>query len=773
MTRKLWVGSLLLLLLAASGILQSARPAPAGAQPVLQGDVNCSGASDSVDALQVLRSVAGLSGSAPCLAEAGDVDCEGTVNSIDALKVLRFVAGLANQAVDGCAAIGEPLAKGPSSLELIAEALDSGEIDQETAYKYQVFALFADSRLPDEYNGDDRDAGERMDILDDAGGALDSFSPATQAELAPFFKRPDEPGSWITQETVPSQAAAQAPSADVPAVTWTTFAAVGGKAKVWAQNRYPGDAAKAQAIADALTAKIWPETTGLMGKEPRTDAGLPNNGGSDAIDFYLVHAPVDEDGKAWLGVAEAADPNHSCQLSARYLLVDSDEPLGSDTSPGILQTVTHEFFHAIQFNFPLKAGCWHPAYAWFMEASATWAEDYVYPDAQSEQMYARVLLDDPFNAIDIWEAGGLQQYAAYLLPYYFSRMAHAPGIVREAWVASKDEVDSVHAIGVALASLNGWDAVWPEVTLYNWNREPVDDYREADDLEDGAEPLGGVNEMGSGEVDLGDLFYHLSAEYYHFKFLDEARTVQFKDNGLGAYEHLHVRALPKIDGQWGEPEDWTEKTQKSFCRNLPGQNLEELVIIISNSDGETVEDIDPGDAAPTVKAGKEDCTAFVGSASTTHTTSNGLVGKASTENVRFEYDTEYEELPGSDYWTTAGNVSWTFGGTLGNCTVSGGGSFVVDGGEGSIHITDPDPEGHQSYYASGARPPGDPPYTATMTCPDSGSFEINPQFNWIWLFANLMSGHTVADDGHLRGTEEQDWGGGSIQTWEWDLAPAP
>jgi hypothetical protein len=408
-----------------------------------------------------------------------------------------------------------------------------------------------------------------------------------------------------------------------------------------------------------------------------------------------------------------------------------------------------------------------------MEASATWAEDYVYPDAQSEQMYARVLLDDPFNAIDIWEAGGLQQYAAYLLPYYFSRMAHAPGIVREAWVASKDEVDSVHAIGVALAGLNGWDAVWPEVTLYNWNREPVDDYREADDLEDGAEPLGGVNEMGSGEVDLGDLFYHLSAEYYHFKFLDEARTVQFKDNGLGAYEHLHVRALPKIDGQWGEPEDWTEKTQRSFCRNLPGQNLEELVIIISNSDGETVEDIDPGDAAPTVKAGKEDCTAFAGSASTTFTTSDGdMVGKASAEYVRFEYDTEYEDLPGSDYWTASGTVNWTFEGTSGNCTISGSGNFPVSNREGSIHITDPDPEGHQLYYAAGGPPPDHPPYTATMTCPE-GSFEINPQFNWIWLNASVMNLHTVADDGHLRGTEEVDWGGGDIQTWEWDLAPAP
>jgi hypothetical protein len=58
----------------------------------LAGDADCDGAVDAVDALQVLRFVAGL-GAPDCLA-AADVDCSSVVNSVDALRILRFVASL-------------------------------------------------------------------------------------------------------------------------------------------------------------------------------------------------------------------------------------------------------------------------------------------------------------------------------------------------------------------------------------------------------------------------------------------------------------------------------------------------------------------------------------------------------------------------------------------------------------------------------------------------------------------------------------------------------
>ena len=61
---------------------------------IKQGDVNCDDAVTAVDALFMLRFVAGIPPAAECLDLAGDVNCDGDKTAVDALGVLRFVAGL-------------------------------------------------------------------------------------------------------------------------------------------------------------------------------------------------------------------------------------------------------------------------------------------------------------------------------------------------------------------------------------------------------------------------------------------------------------------------------------------------------------------------------------------------------------------------------------------------------------------------------------------------------------------------------------------------------
>jgi len=82
------------------------------------GDVDCNNAVNSVDALKVLRFVAGLAvaQSEPCvdlgvplptIIKQGDIDCSGAANSVDALKILRKVAGLSVSQGPGCPTIGQ------------------------------------------------------------------------------------------------------------------------------------------------------------------------------------------------------------------------------------------------------------------------------------------------------------------------------------------------------------------------------------------------------------------------------------------------------------------------------------------------------------------------------------------------------------------------------------------------------------------------------------------------------------------------------------------
>jgi hypothetical protein len=65
------------------------------------GDSDCDREADSVDALQVLRNVAGIGLPASCLA-AGNLKCDDGITSVDSLMILRHVAQLAVNLPAGC-----------------------------------------------------------------------------------------------------------------------------------------------------------------------------------------------------------------------------------------------------------------------------------------------------------------------------------------------------------------------------------------------------------------------------------------------------------------------------------------------------------------------------------------------------------------------------------------------------------------------------------------------------------------------------------------------
>jgi hypothetical protein len=89
-------------------------PAPA---VLKQGDLDCDGAINAVDALKVLRYAVGLTvpQTEPCpdistviTQVIGDVDCDGLVGAVDALKVLRHAASLISGQNEPCTDLGVP-----------------------------------------------------------------------------------------------------------------------------------------------------------------------------------------------------------------------------------------------------------------------------------------------------------------------------------------------------------------------------------------------------------------------------------------------------------------------------------------------------------------------------------------------------------------------------------------------------------------------------------------------------------------------------------------
>jgi hypothetical protein len=737
---------------------------------VIQGAVSCDTAVNVVDSLQILRSVAGLGTSAACLAESGDVNCDAAVNSTDALRILQYIAGLSNTAPPGCTPIGEAIGPAPSSFDFIAAAFAAHEINDEQALLYRMYASFGDSRLPPQYKGDDSGVFENpaMGDLPDAWAGL---SQATKDILAPFLLTPPEPGSWF--ELQGGGAAAAAPSAS----EWATISPPTAKAKVWYHPSHSGDAATAQKYADALEGTIWPNLTQLMGRPPLPDCGAacPSGGGDDRFDIYIVNENVRSYTK-WNTPGDVP----ACKKTPAVMVIRRNASLA---------TLAHEFMHAVQYAFGLAGTC--SAYDWFAEASAQWAMDYVYPSGppggppNEEQQAAPWMLDEPSLMLNY--KNDSHEYGAYLFPFYLARMKGQPLIVRTIWENFETTAKSLEAINDALLEhlLGSFEEVWPKVALYDWNRPPVDDYKNLDELATGADTvdhgvvavtLGGPSSRDfevSADVD------YLGALYHHFQFADPSVHSVVFDNSAADYPHAAVWALVKIGGEWKDPEDWTHDEKKFFCRDIDSQHVEELVLIISYSNWEDEGVMRPA-GVPKLTARSAGCTDWVGTATVTteDTIPGGHAVVTLDAQVRFKDDTPLGTTmcadPGTPppacerYSVSSGKLTYSYVSQAGDCTWTIGPGTVSlphtppeQGGDGVLVVyTGANPP---SYYGGGSTFFMD---TMTVACGETTTYPSEAGGIWfnaaLGMFTVKNHGHTI-DDTYTEGNT----------TWHWHFDPAP
>ncbi len=707
----------------------------------------------------------------------------------------------------------------PTSYVLIDRALEAKRIDEETAHKYRVFAAFGDERLPREYRGA-VETGDRSIEIDRAGARLETFSAETRAAIAPYFMRPDQPGSWVelsrADEPVPvvggrrgglllaSYAFVRQPQPLAP-VTWRKFPAVGGKVMVWAQDRYPGDAAKAEAVARAMDAdRIWTRLTGLMGREPVSDVLITPNGGDGALDIYLVRSPLVLDPDTgqrsvpWFGIAKSARPANGCH-PIRYLMLDSRSPLvGNRKMQGLLSTAAHELFHAITYSFQVVEGC---EVRWTREGTATWAENWIYPAPDTEHDLAREYLRVSHKPIDEL-AAIYPDYGTYLLPLYLEKTRGGPDFMRMMWdsfaklnapplhdsvtLAERferigvDRLNTLRSVGTVLDG--GWDRSWPRFLLKVWNQAPTDapqGYRSWDRLTEAPSPFPTRQSIATlGEpvtrqvalpVTLGESptsgIMPLAGAFSHFTFEPDVRSVVFVNTiAEVAHEHKSVWGIQKIRGQWTDPEDWTKDFQKAWCRSESKEDIEELVIVFGNSDSVRLEPVIP-EKLPEIKAYPYGCSAWTGTSDaekTIVTRDPALkIVERVTSTMRLEVDPAMD-LPGQprEYWKiTGGEVTWSVTVT-GSCT---------GGGSGKVALTDRGPgdeiatlrvwedEKVLRYSGSTGPWPGDVP-TYMIRCPKPPPTQMILFMALGWWVTDMQN-DTVADNGMtIRGSRTTNQG---------------
>jgi hypothetical protein len=590
---------------------------------------------------------------------------------------------------------------------LIDEALAAGRINQETAILYRVYSLFSDTRLPMQYRGVDREMKDSLYLIDVAE-QYSSLSPATQELLLPFLTPPVYPGSWAEPNPAGKGASATPPQCGIFSANWSRVESPSGVVRVW--YRYPQDALRASAIGTAVDTQIWPAFFGLMRRRPLSDQNEDCNGGSPSLDIYLTEIAGAE------GVFEAY----------RLFGAASGAPF-----PGFLlvkrtasnSTVAHEVFHAFQAAFATVGAKTSSNYRWWMEGSATWAQDFVYAGAQEEHDASNAIFsrpEDPLDLEDGWIWGPCEHcYGSYLLPFYVRHKTGSADFVRVAWEGCATK-PALEALDGALSG--GFAKVWPEFALRNWNRDPIKDYVTWDRLERAVRPIGSQAERvqlsGRGDASLQipvDL-PRVSATYKHYLFTnDNQRTVAFWNgvtNSLSQPDEFeledvtqdikkgaHIDALIKVRDQDWRVEDWTNKGFVAFCRDRVSERIDELVLIISNSEfADRNRKLKHSNLAPLLWVSNMGCWQWKGTTTATLTGGGGLGSttvKIDSVDATF---TTFGLGPPLLFYSVQGNLKWQLSG---DC--EGKGDIAIDPAKAFLfthNLTPPGGRKHRGYIVS-------------------------------------------------------------------------
>lgn len=692
-----------------------------------------------------------------------------------------------------------PVAAQPTSFANIDRAVAEGRLSADQGMLYKVFATFADPRLPQEFRGDDAAIADTT-FMTDVAARYASLPVDIQQQVAPYLIPPFHHNSWWALRRQGAQSFAtdgivsygigpDKPCLDCPlSFDWAFEPTANGKVKIWYHASDVQAEAKAKDFAFEIDQRIWPKLQALLGREP-----LPDDG-----DGFWLGAQMGGDSRLDIALVDIARSvttaiyDDTCNGAAwAYIQFNQSKPR---------EELAHEIMHAFQYAFDVQvrgSDCTaEREYRWLMESTAEWVKDYVYPGSTSphnEHWAAPHYLDVP--EVSLNERNDPHWYGAYLFPFFLARVKGQQNIVGQIW-ANTESAPSLEAVEQALQPLGGFEKVWPQFALHNWNDDPVDDYKKADQLT--ARPLAhGGTLLGSGAVDLyADLNVevpHLATTYKHFIFNDNVNSFAFL-NGLTfklsteprtllntfdlglqyKWEPIppeqkkgaSVQAILRKNGKWQPPEDWTNIAYKAFCRQKPDERIEEIVLIFANGSIDQGKTLKVQGLPPVLIATDMGCR-FEGTMDwdSSATTKQGLGDVELTYRNTWEPRDFMEPVASflGYYYDLTGYADWTVSGPVGPCGINASKSNAPIRNDLYTWSMNFAPRGSKGYRKGYYQLHVTDPVAYNLDCP-GGSVPMTAQFI---LFPAIsldpLMYVTNAPGGALKGTLTNQLG-----TWKWD-----
>jgi len=548
---------------------------------------------------------------------------------VDAGEQCEGVAGCGAGTACNSACACAPDAVPTTDQSLIAAALAAGAIDYPTSLLYRTFALFADGRLPEQYDGEAW-IGSDATLFAEIGNVWDALPEETQDLLAPFLRRPDELGSYYDAgPSAPGFAAAAGsgvecgykPGADRPDWRFTETEHF----VIWScgHGDLEGDVdAARRSVAGAVAEEVWAAMVPETGA-PKADDYAAGPAPTTRTDVYLVTpqlckrregscAPIPvDDGVAALAAAAPAPP---CGPGAGGALTTSgymilDRTAVPETLPGgplrMRYVFAHEFFHLIENSLNFEAqggtcGAGRPAEAaasWLVEASAEWAA-WAYFPADGEQdrplLYGSGFQRRP-SGTSLRSLAGIHPYEAFIYPFFVQQETSRTAFV-DFWKNSgaartaqqlDDRLDVTLEFrerfrDFTVRNFNATAATLPGDPLPLAARhQQQDPLLPADVRPRVLEPsvtLADAPAQIARAASIGPL----SAQYEHYVVGEATHWVRIDVQTLANSAFVQLDALVNVDGVWQRRR--IDGPVFEFCRDDPDDDISELYLVITHRD---------------------------------------------------------------------------------------------------------------------------------------------------------------------------------------------
>ena len=496
--------------------------------------------------------------------------------------------------------------EGDSSLDLINKALTEKKIDLETSLIYKMYAIFGNDKLPSEYASEVMML-EANESFIETREAFDSLSLETQKELSPFLKRPNDQESYfnlkyqesineddtdeIISKIIPSASARTNVNANLYCDDCYLFAA-GSRVKIWypdvsinapeASQGYLMDIDQATlfSMAERLQTtlnndRIYERFTELLQREPESDGAW---GGDDALDIYI--------GPLYTRAAAVAVCDLAPFPSSGYIIVNAGW-LNFDNH--YKRNLAHEMFHIFQYSYTWSLN----NSRWWAEATAVWAEDFIYKGFNYEQKRLKYFIPYPEKTLYDNQPNTFK-YGAYIFPYYLTQNS-GNEIIRNIW-EDCNYAGCLDAIDDNIS--DGFKGQWKEFTLWNYNITPIRYYTDVNGFSTISSGTNAINEFIAGDDKISvNSIRPLSAQVLKINnVVDQNMFKQliFKDlkKFTSQSDKASIKAIIYLQDRSTKIEDWTDKEERRFCLycdeddkdKCTEENLNYVVLIFSNAE---------------------------------------------------------------------------------------------------------------------------------------------------------------------------------------------